>query len=304
MDLGPKSKSDNKFTQKCRLLQSKYRTNVLNEPYGFGPSRNSKKKYGNMLVDGEKTGLNFISETAFEFAKQKSIDKQINKFLTIDEYRLFNNMLSSMPMCFNLFSDLRKLLLKNQKEISRIIRLLFKEINWIEKVTFIDVEFIPIPITDYTNDRSAFDAMILVESSKGNKGLISIETKYTDLLGANTASDSHLKNSILAKGRFFDKDLINELATNGYKQIHRNYILTYIYAKKNKISNFANVIISPKEDKNSVTELSDLKKHMIRYEYSILKIDLEEFVNRGLNCNNENIGNLMSKFYNRYLNFD
>jgi hypothetical protein len=232
MDLGPQSKSDNKFTQKCRMLQSEYRNEVLKKPFGFGPSKKSKAKYGNMLVDGDKSGSNFISDTAFEFAKQKSHDKQINKYLTIDEYRLFNNMLSSMPMCFNLFSDLRKLLLKNQTELSRIIKLMFKEINWIEKVTFMDVEFIPIPISEYTNDRTAFDAMILVENGQGKKGLISIETKYTDLLGTNIASDSVKKNSILDEGRFFDQVLINELQTNGYKQIHRNFILTYIYAKK------------------------------------------------------------------------
>ncbi len=90
--------------------------------------------------------------------------------MTIDKFRLFNNMLSSMPMCFNLFADLRELLLTNQSEVSRIVKSLFKELNWIDKVTYIDVEFIPVPISDYTNDRSAFDAMILVEDSIGKKG--------------------------------------------------------------------------------------------------------------------------------------
>jgi hypothetical protein len=304
MELGPKSDSDNKFTAKCRLLQTTYRIDILKEPCGNGPSENSDSKHGNMLINGKISGSNFISDSAFEFAKQKSLDKQINKDLTIEEYRLFNNMLSSMPMCFNLFSDLRKMLLTNEPEVSNIIKLMFKEIDWIYKVTYIDVEFIPTPIKDYTNDKSAFDAMILVEDTKGKKGLISIETKYTDLLGSNTSSDSDIKNSILEKGKFFDEELINNLKTNGYKQVPRNFILTYAYAKKNKLSHFANVIISPKEDQLSIKEIVELKQHMTKYDNCIFKISLEEIVQRAKERKNQEIDFLMTNFYNRYLNFN
>ena len=123
--------SDNLFTAKYRKLQSEYRAEILKEPSGNGPHKNSPDTYGNMLIDGETTGSNFISKAAFHFAKQKVLDKQINQCLTIDEYRLFNNMLSSMPMCFNLFSDLRALLLTDPKEVSRIVKLLFNELTWI-----------------------------------------------------------------------------------------------------------------------------------------------------------------------------
>ncbi len=304
MELERQSDSDNKFTKKCRQLQSKYRDEVLKEPFGYGPSKNSNNKYGNMLIGGEFSGSNFISNSAFEFAKQKSLDKQINKDLTIDDYRLFNNMLSSMPMCFNLFSDLRRMLLNSEAEVSEILKLMFKEIDWIDKVIYIDVEFIPTPIKDYTNDKSAFDAMILVKDKNGKKGVISIETKYTDLLGSNTSKDSILKNKILAAGKFFDEVLVNILKTKGYKQIHRNFMLTYIYAKKNKISNFANVIISPKEDLISTQELTDLKSHMIKYEKNIFKISLEEIVERSINSENSDINKLMTKFHKRYLNFN
>ncbi|MCP4158869.1 MAG: hypothetical protein GY760_02240 [Deltaproteobacteria bacterium] len=304
MELGNQVKSDNKITKKFRLLQSKYRANVLKKRYGLGPNKTSKIKYGNMLVNGENTGSNFISDAAFEFAKQKVLDKQINKSLTIDEYRLFNNMLSSMPMCFNLFSDLRKLLIEDQTETSRIVKQLFKEIDWIDKVTYIDVEFIPIPIKDYTEDKSAFDAMILVEDINGEKGLISIETKYTDLLGSNTAKNSDKKNEIIEKGKFFNQDLIDELKENGYKQLHRNYLLTYAYAKKNKFKNFINVVISPEDDKLSVEEINEMKSHMLKFKDSIAKISLEEFVERGINTGNDNFTTIMTEFRKRYFDID
>lgn len=304
MDTSNLPSKENKFTAKCRLLQNEYRANVLKEPCGTGPYKTSKDLLGSMLQNGEGTGSNFISPAAFEFAKQKSLDKQINKELTIDEFRLFNNMLSSMPMCFNLFSDLRKLLLSNNKEVSRIIKLLFKEINWIDEVTYIDVEFIPIPITDYTNDKSAFDAMILVKDQKGKKGLISIETKYTDLLGSNVAKNSEEKNELVKSGAFLNEESMNHLKENGYKQIHRNFLLTYAYAKKNKISNFSNVIISPKEDLGSQKEIDELQRNMLKYKNCIFKISLEEFIQRGISAKNVEFSTLMNEFKTRYLHFN
>jgi len=303
MPLGPQSKSDKGFTAKCRLLQSEYRANHLKEPCGVGPTKNSKKTYGNMLANGEASGSNFISKAAFAFAQEKIIQKQTNRALTIDEFRLFNNMLSSMPMCFNLFSNLRALLIEDKKEASRIVKLLFHEIKWIETVEEIDVEFIPTPIKEYTNDKSAFDAMLLVTTTDGGKGLISIETKYTDLLGKNIASDSSTKNNLVKEGQFFTDALIAQLANNGYKQIHRNWLLTYAFAKKNGYDRFVNTIISPKEDTLSDVEIADLKKGMIKYEDSISKISLQEFVNRGSNCQNASMKVVMELFKDRYLSY-
>jgi PD-(D/E)XK nuclease superfamily len=301
IEIGNQPESDNSFIAKYRKLQSKYRANILKEPYGFGPNKNSKNKYGNMLVNGDKTGSNFISNSAFSFAKQKALDKQINKDLTIEEYRLFNNMLSSMPMCFNLFSNLRELLLTDEKEVSLIIKSMFKELKWVEKVTYIDVEFIPVPISNYTDDKTAFDAMILVEDNKGKKGLISIETKYTDLLGSNTSAKASLKDEIIENNKIFDPKLITELKNTGYKQIHRNYLLTYIFAKKNRFKHFANIVISPKDDSLSIKEIEQLKLHLLQKEDTILKIPLEKIIERGINCENKSISTVMSKFKIRYL---
>ena len=77
MEIGPQAKGESPFTAKYRKMQSEYRANVLRVPFGKGPKKNSDTYYGNMLVNGDKTGLNFISDAAFKFAKQKVLDKQI-----------------------------------------------------------------------------------------------------------------------------------------------------------------------------------------------------------------------------------
>ncbi len=302
IDYGHLPTSDNRFTALCRLHQAKHRATILNEDYGYGPYKRSRSRYANMLIDGEESGSNFITTAAFAFAKEKVKQKATNKGLLIDEYRLFNNMLSSMPMCFNLFSDLRALVLTDQTEASRVVKHLFPELNWIEKVLEIDVEFIPIPIIDYTNDKSAFDAMIIVEDSSGNKGLISIETKYTDLLGSNVAADSEVKNRIVTEGGFFTPQLQAELAEDGYKQIHRNWLLTYAYAQKHGFSHFVNVVISPNSKKNKDdTEIEELKGEMVEHQDTIFKISLQEFVERGCGCECDEIEGVMELFCGRYI---
>jgi hypothetical protein len=298
-DNGPQNPSDNKFVAKYRLHQSKYRCEELKEDCGYGPAKSSKKKFGNMLIDGEKSGSNFISKVAYRYAIQRTIDKQINKDLTIDDYRLFNNMLSSMPLCFNLFSDLRELLVSDKQKCSAACKKLFKEIPWIESVEYIGVEFIPTPIEKYTNDKTAFDAIIIVKDKNNKKGVLTIETKYTDLLGSNSSRNVELKNQLVEKYNLFKDDLKKKLFNSGYKQIYRNYLLTFAYAKINKINHFCNIIISPSSDKISMDEIFELKNGLRKNKESIMKIDLEELISRGEAINE--LGNIFRKLRRRYI---
>src|SRR4051812_48473824 len=111
---GSQYSGDDTFTRKCRLLQSWYRYNVLSQPeYGFGPEKNGPNKFGNFLVNGENTGKNFLLPDIFEYARfRKRFEKSGE---TIGEYRLYNNMLGSQTMCFNLFFPLKRLFERDAK---------------------------------------------------------------------------------------------------------------------------------------------------------------------------------------------
>jgi hypothetical protein len=301
IDIGPQVKSDESFVAQCRLHQSKYRATILKEECGYGPTVNSKTPYGNYLLNGENTGNNFISETAFQYAKQRVRDKVICPELTIDTYRLFNNMLSSMPLCFNLFSDLRDLLLNNPTECSTVVKALFKELTWIVSVEYVGVEFIPIPTEDYIDDKSAFDAIFIVKDSFGKHGIISIETKYTDLLGKNTSSKNDRKNLIIQEDSLFSDEITHQLLREGYRQIYRNFLLTYTYAKRNRMANFANVIISPKEDILSIQEYEELSNGLRNLKKVIFKTNLDEFLERGICSGVKRIADVFTRTKERYI---
>lgn len=62
----------------------------IGEEEGFGPTRASKQKYGNMINGGEVSGKNFLMKETFEYAMERVENPKKEKTLeTIDGFRLF-----------------------------------------------------------------------------------------------------------------------------------------------------------------------------------------------------------------------
>ena len=86
-----------------RLHQSWYRHAVLGVPFGTGPRKTSKTHYGNMLDSlAADAGCNFLTPEIYELAKARAAEGRG----AVEPFRLFRNMLSSQPMCINLFGFL------------------------------------------------------------------------------------------------------------------------------------------------------------------------------------------------------
>ena len=101
----------------------------------------------------------------------------------------------------------------------------------IYKIKEIGLEYIPTPIEQYTNDKSAMDAFITFYDKEGSEHIIAIETKYTDSLGTNSASGK----GVVEKQIQMLKDM-NLLTEEGmqkleskqihFSQLYRNFLLT------------------------------------------------------------------------------
>ena len=168
---GPQYKRDTQFTARMRFHQSWYRASILKLPYGIGPKKHSKNKYGSMLTEQDgRRGKNFLSDEIFLLAKDR-FDQNTGM---VDEYRLFQNMLSSMPMCFNLFGPLKLDLGLG----SRLLKALLP--GTVSEVTNILFEFHPTPRKHYLNDRTAFDIFVEFLDMEGALAFIGIEVKLTE----------------------------------------------------------------------------------------------------------------------------
>lgn len=307
-DLGPQSPSDNPFTAKARMLQSLWRVQNGLE-IGIGPERNSVDKnghptcYGNMIKDGESNGRNFFYPETFAYAQWRVKTKQKDE--TINDYRLFNNLMSSMPMAFNLFHPLMMLHAQNPAAVNKMLQNAFPDFP-IYKIKEIGLEFIPTPIENYTNDKSAMDAFITFYDIKGSEHIIAIETKYTDSLGTNKAKDNTLKIQFAIESGLFTEGGINQIKTN-CAQIYRNFLLVEKFRVVNKLKDSYSIILAPNGHPSTDKEINSLLQ-FLKPEYKqiknwkIKKYTLESFVQvLKANCPTTSL-HWLEWFYNRYLN--
>jgi hypothetical protein len=107
-------------------------------------------------VDGE-AGRNFLTQEIYEVA----LDRITQGSGAVEKYRLLHNMLSSQPMCLNLFGPL----VRDHDLAKYLLATLVPE--RISEVTRVEIEWAPQPATDYLNDRTAFDAFIEYRTENG-----------------------------------------------------------------------------------------------------------------------------------------
>ena len=222
MDLGPPVKSDTGFRRRIRLHQAWYRRDVIGVPYGTGPFPSSKTAYGNMLdEDGERDGENFLTPRIRSVA-----EKRISAgYGTVDEFRLRRNMLSSQPMCFNLFGELAC-----DVDLATVLaRALWGD--HVRKVTSVDFEWAPLPPADYLDDRTAFDAFIDYEASDGKRGFVAIETKLTEPFSRKVYKGSKYRRW-MTQDAPWREDAADEVAHISHNQLWRDHLLAWALLKR------------------------------------------------------------------------
>jgi hypothetical protein len=170
-ELGPQYAGDSTFTARMRRHQSWYRAHVLKVPYGPGPTANEARLLGNMLTPADgQLGRNFVTPAIGELA----LERVRRGGGAVEPYRLLHNMLSSQPMCFNLFAPLALDLTLARDLVGVMVP------ETIAAVTRVDLEWAPIPSDEYLGDRTAFDAAIEYVTTAGERCLLGIETKLTE----------------------------------------------------------------------------------------------------------------------------
>ena len=169
--LGPQCRSDSPFAARMRLHQSWYRANVLRLSHGTGPKPHDTSHYGNMLTRADaEAGRNFLNPGIAQVAR----DRIAQGGGHVEPFRLFHNMLSSQPMCFNLFGPL----VNNPMLACRLLSSLLP--GGVAEVTRVAIEWAPMPLGNYLNDGTSFDAFIEYRAANGLLCALGIETKLTE----------------------------------------------------------------------------------------------------------------------------
>lgn len=118
-----------------------------------------------------RDGLNFLSPEIVTAVKHRLANPQPHQ--TLDERRLWSDLLSSMPLCFNLFGELHG---DPERLTTATDRLWPDHPGGTPTLVF---EWSPgRRDPEYLDNRSAFDVAILLDLADGRRGAIGIETKH------------------------------------------------------------------------------------------------------------------------------
>ena len=303
-------KTDNAFTRKARLLQAMHRKES-GSPCGSITKKGTTYFHPNLATDGSDTGCNFLSQEIFEYAKWRIEQKKA--YETINEDRLFNNFLSSQPMAFNLFVPLMNIAHTDEgrSKLAKVVagQVTNSDSSTFNKITEVGIEFIPPYYSGCLNDKTAMDAYFLYETPDGKHGIIAIETKYTDILGTNPAS-----NPSFAIRQATENIGISQLLTDEgiagitkrdikLSQVYRNFLLTETVRLHEHLDDSISIILSPKENISNEEDESSLRSILKdEYKYKFQSVTLENFVS-ALIREFPDI-DIFREFEKRYLDFE
>lgn len=159
---------------KHRRMQAWYREHQLQIPEaGIGVNG---KPVESMLPTGavaQRPELNFLTPSAFRHAERRIVEGR-EEGGTLDEDRLRRNLLSSMPLCFNIFGALG-----THPAFASLIRSAGLD-HSAATVDDVVCEWAPRPASAHLGDRSAFDALVRYTTGDGTPRFIGVETKYIE----------------------------------------------------------------------------------------------------------------------------
>jgi len=202
------------FKKKMRFHQSWWRTFVLGEKQGQWPkSKDPQKRIGSTIMAGKDSGKNFLTDNSFETVRITLEERKEFQAGIMEEDRLYNNLLSSQPLCFNFFGELKL----DLDFALRVIKCFFPDITRVNQVWF---EFAP--RANHTSDNSAFDIALEVER-KDQTGLIGLECKFTDKFSPDETDKAEYKNIFDKSGVF--KNKYKTYIVSRFNQLFRNQLM-------------------------------------------------------------------------------
>ena len=213
--VGPQVPSDDPWIARMRLHQSWWRDEVLGLPYGTGPSPNSTRELGSMLDDeGDRPGANFVNAAALAAYEKRA-------GLGVEPYRARRNLLSSQPMCINIFGPMAL----DLDLATRALRAWLP--GEVARVTDVRIEWAPEPRDEFLDDRTSFDAFVEYEDVDGQLAFLGVETKLTEPFTSTGGYHRRPAYRALttAPGSPWIPDSLSRLGDVTWCQLWRNHLL-------------------------------------------------------------------------------
>lgn len=163
---------------------------------------------------------NYMTEAVRDVVRAEVLDPVKRASKVYGEPRIFEDLLSSQPLCFNLFAELHQDLALASGTFQRLLG----DVGLV--VTAIEFEHSPgRGSRRFTGDHSAFDVFVAYTSSEGNASFVGIEVKYTETLGQPPARHRPRYDEVADAMGCFRQDALPSLRQSPLEQLWRDHLL-------------------------------------------------------------------------------
>lgn len=179
-DRAPNEPVTTQFKRQARRQQAEWRSK---RGYALGEHPPGNANGSVLAPDAGGTFANFISDKIRAAVRHRLESGQREPGEMLQEHRLLNHLLSSMPMCFNLLGELHQ----DPTRIGIVGSRLFDTDLPGREIRF---EWSPArESVEFTNDKTAFDVALFYGAAEDSQFVVGIETKYHEHAKPETPPD-------------------------------------------------------------------------------------------------------------------
>jgi hypothetical protein len=193
----------------------------------------------------------------------------------IDAERLWSNMLSSMPLAFNLLAPLKLDKKLGRRVFAQLASGVVKDVNHIQ------MEHSPgRGDTTFTGDGSAFDAFVSARGTDGAKNFIAIETKYSESMNeADARLRPRYHELSRSSGLYADPDdeALRKAPLGGLWRLH---MLSQSMVEAGLYDNGVFMLIAPRQNRDVQRAAHDYAKRLSNdpTKVAFINVELEEAI--------------------------
>jgi hypothetical protein len=235
-----------------------------------------------------RSELNFLNESAVGHASVRAQAVQVERG-ALDAYRLYHNMLSSMPLCFNVFGALRA-----APAFIELVRHIDPEATVVEDVI---CERKP---SAGLGDNTAFDAFVTYHAG-AHRRFLGVETKYTEPF-SQKVYDTERYRTVSADPEWFAPDAADRLLGTATNQLWRTVMLAAVTEQDDSLGfERGRAVVLTTADDTAAAAAVEATHSVLASPDRLTHLTLEDLVDTADAAGDASLGRWATDFRRRYL---
>jgi PD-(D/E)XK nuclease superfamily len=279
---------DTEWRAGCRWLQAWWRTHHLGVEPGELVLGQDQPRVASMVPVGSDRSLNFLSADAQTAAERRLAEGDHSGIVDVD--RLFRNLLSSQPLCFNVFGPF----VDSPNQLVDWVETVDPDVETVERVGF---EWAP-DRSRHFGGGSAFDAVVTYRAAGGRR-LIGIECKYAEDIHANPRSVRDVYKAFTAESGHWREGAARRLEQPGLWQFWLHTLLTQSITERDDVVDSATgVIMACAADQAAAKATEAVRRELVEPDRWLRWTPYEQFL-----ASVDRAGGWAQRITERYLDF-